>query len=133
LIPDFQEDGYLPPGIHVAGFEELSERFGGPSEIRRVQTESIEWLIKIAWRAGALRLVINGSYATDVLEPNDVDCVLLVDDSFPKDQDAESELLAGVPFLEIQIVKEIGFALLVEEIFATDRSQNPKGLMEVLL
>lgn len=77
--------------------------------------------------------MINGSYTTDVLEPNDVDCVLLVDDSFPKDQDAESELLAGVPFLEVQIVKNVGFTLLIDDIFATDRSENPKGMMEVLL
>jgi len=133
LIPGFQDDGYLPPGIHVASFEELLEQFGGPSEIRRVQAESIGWLIEIARRAGALRLVINGSYTTDVLEPNDVDCVLLVDASFPKDQDAESELLAGVPFLEVQIVADVGFSLLVEDIFATDRSENPKGMIEVLL
>ena len=63
---------------------------GRQSEIRHVQTESIEWLIELAARAGAERLVINGSYVTDVLEPNDVDCVLLISDDFPKDADAEA-------------------------------------------
>jgi hypothetical protein len=66
----------------------MAERFGRESELRRVQMESIGWLYDAARRAGALRLVNNGTFATDVFEPNDVDCVLLIDESFPADSDA---------------------------------------------
>ena len=132
MIPDFQENGFLPPGVHPAPFAELASRFGRQSEIRRIQTESIEWLIELAARAGVQRLVINGSYVTDVLEPNDVDCVVLIGDGFPKDAAAEAELVDGLPFLEISLVTYDGFTLLVDTIFATDREQIPKGMVEVL-
>ncbi len=133
MIPELQDDGYLPPGVHSADLHEVCNRFGHQSEIRTIQAESVRWLVDIARRAGVLRLVINGSFVTDVLEPNDVDCVLLIGEDFPNDHDAESELLAGLPFLEIQIVKEKAFTLLVEKIFATDRVQRPKGMIEVPL
>ena len=45
--------------------------------------ESIRWLADLAKRAGVERLIINGSFVTDVPEPNDVDCVLLIGPGFP--------------------------------------------------
>ena len=84
-------------------------------------------------RAGIERLVINGSFVTDVIEPNDVDCVLLIDVIFRSDADAELELTAGLPFLQIDFVRDEGFRDLVERIYATDRDQIPKGMIEVIL
>jgi hypothetical protein len=78
-------------------------------------------------------LVINGSFLTEVLEPNDVDCALMIGPDFPSDADAESELLAGFPFLEVQMVREIAFRVLIESFFATDRFHRPKGTVEVML
>lgn len=39
MIPDFNEHGYLPPGIHRATPAEIEERFGRGSEIRRAQMQ----------------------------------------------------------------------------------------------
>jgi hypothetical protein len=78
LIPPFDERGYLPPGIHSATLDEIETRFGRESELRRVQFESLCWLVDLARRAGMARLVVNGSFVTDAYEPNDVDCVLLM-------------------------------------------------------
>jgi len=133
MIPDFRENGYLPPGLHPAPFGEVSERFRGQSEIRDVQMESVRWAVDLAKRAGVDRFVINGSFVTAEIEPNDVDCVLLITDSFPLDAQAEAELLDGLPFLEIQLVDQVGFDLLVDTIFATDRIGKSKGMIEVLL
>jgi hypothetical protein len=133
MIPDFDGRGYLPPGIHPATAEELIARFGTGSEIRRVQADSLIWMMETGRRAGVRRLIVNGSFVTDVDEPNDVDCVLLVDENFPEDRDAEAELLAGFPFLDLQVVDAEGFRLLVETIFATDRAGAPKGVVEVTL
>ena len=83
MIPPFQDRGYLPPGVHPAKLDEVEARFGRQTELRRVQMESIGWLVDLARRAGVTRLVINGSFVTDVPEPNDVDCVLLVGPGFP--------------------------------------------------
>ena len=55
MIPPFDEQGYLPPGIHSATLEELVSRFGCGSELRRVQAESLRWLVDAARRAGVLR------------------------------------------------------------------------------
>jgi hypothetical protein len=55
--------------------------------------ESLRWLVDLARRAGAQRIVVNGSLVTDKLEPNDVDCVLLIGPGFPSNAAAERELL----------------------------------------
>jgi len=73
------------------------------------------------------RLVLNGSFVTDVLEPNDVDCVLLIGAGFPRDAAAEAELLAGLPFLELSLVTQDFVDLLVDEFFAADRQSIGKG------
>jgi hypothetical protein len=76
MIPPFDEFGCLPPGIHPAKLDEIDARFGKQSELRRVQMESVRWMVDLAMRAGAERIVLNGSFVTDIIEPNDVDCVL---------------------------------------------------------
>lgn len=131
MIPPFNDDRYLPAGIHAATFDEIAERFGRDSELRQVQSESLRWLVELAWRAGARRIVVNGSFATDKLEPNDVDCVLLIDADFPRDAVAEAELLAGLPFVNLELVDDEAFRHFTERTFATDRNSVDKGMLEV--
>src|SRR6266581_446654 len=120
MIPEFNDDGYLPPGIHQATMEEIAARFGQESEIRQVQMESLRWLVDLARRAGVQRIVVNGSFVTDKLEPNDVDCVLLIGVDFPRDAAAEKELLTGLPFINLELVNVEGFQQFTERTFATD-------------
>ena len=47
-------------------------------------------------RGQVQRIVLNGSFVTNIMEPNDVDCVLLVSSDFPKDATAEDELIEGL-------------------------------------
>ena len=133
MIPKFNDSGYLPAGIHVASVAEIEERFGRESELRRAQMESLRWLIDLAKQAGVSRLILNGSFVTDIIEPNDVDCVLLDKQEYPKDENAEEELLEGLPFLEISILPQPDFEELVNEFFAMDRYGVPKGVVEVML
>lgn len=132
MIPPLNDRGYLPPGLHRATVEEISARFGREPELRRVQMESLRWLVELARRAGVQRIVVNGSFVTDKLEPNDVDCVLLVGPGFPRDQAAEAELLTGVPFINMELVDQGAFQQLTEKTFATDRDLAPKGMIEVM-
>jgi hypothetical protein len=132
MIPPFNDDGYLPPGIHPATLEEVAERFGSESELRRAQMESLRWLVDLAWRAGVLRIVVNGSFATDKLEPNDVDCALLIGPDYPRDPAADREILVGLPFINAELVLEEGFQEFTGEVFATDRNLIPKGMVEIL-
>ena len=81
---------------------------------------------------GPERIVLNGSFVTDRMEPNDVDCVLLTGQGFPKDAAAVAELRAGLPFLDIALVRRGRFDRLVNVFFATDLFEVPKGMVEVM-
>ncbi len=131
MIPDFNDDGYLPPGIHAATVDEISARFGQESELRQAQMESLQWLVDLARRSGVERIVVNGSFVTDKLEPNDVDCVLLIGPGFPRDEAAEAELLGGLPFINMELVDLDAFRQFTERTFASDRNLVPKGMLEV--
>jgi hypothetical protein len=95
--------------------------------------QSLGWLIEVARRAGVQRLIIDGSFVTDKLEPNDVDCALLVKEGFPLNAEAEAELQDGLPFLNLHTIEDEAFAWLVNLFFATDRQGIPKGVIEVVL
>jgi hypothetical protein len=133
MIPGFNENGYLPPGLHGASLDEVERRFGQQSELRRVQMQSVRWMVDAAIRAGVSRIVLNGSFVTDVVEPNDVDCILLIEAGFPKDAAAETELRTGFPFLDVQLAGADAFERLTGHFFATDRFMIPKGMIEVVL
>lgn len=132
MIPTFDETGCLPPGLHAATLREVEDRFGHQSELRRVQMESVRWMVDLAIRAGVQRIALNGSFVTDIMEPNDVDCVLLIGRGFPTDSAAEAELRAGLPFLDILLVRQRDFDRMVNVVFATDRFESPKGIVEVI-
>ena len=134
MIPHFDDSGCLPPGIHGATLAEIEQRFGITSELRRVQMESLRWMIDLAKRSGVQRVVLNGSFVTDIMEPNDVDCVLLVSPGKPKDVEAFRELRAGLPFVDAAIVRSANrFDEYVRGIFAKDRLGSAKGMIEVML
>ena len=132
MIPPFNESGSLPPGVHPAGLDDIEARFGRESELRRVQMESIRWMVDLAVRAGVQRIVLNGSFTTDIMEPNDVDCVLLVPPGRPRDVQAFRELRTGLPFVDAAVVRSVGrFDEYLRGIFGMDRFGTPKGVIEV--
>ncbi len=66
------------------------------------------------------------------MEPNDVDCVLLIGPDFPKDSAAEKELLEGLPFLDVSLADQADFDYFVDRFFALDRTRQEKGMIEVI-
>jgi hypothetical protein len=132
MIPPFNSSGFLPAGVHPATLTEVAERFGSSSELRRVQMDSVRWMIDLAVQAGAQRIVLNGSFVTDIIEPNDVDCVLLFARGQRRDKAAIKQLRNGLPFLSITLVGQRDFDDLVNRFFATDRRGFNKGMIEVI-
>ncbi len=65
--------------------------------------ESVRWMIELAVRAGVQRIVLNGSFVTDIIEPNDVDCVLLVAPAAIADKEAMNELEVIISYLDISL------------------------------
>lgn len=94
--------------------------------------ESLRRLVDLARRAGARRIIVNGSFVADAYEPNDVDCALLIGPDYPKDETADAELQQGLPFIQAELVPQADFDFLVHDPFATDRQNIPKGVIEVL-
>jgi hypothetical protein len=134
LIPPFDDNGYLPAGIHGATTEEVVERFGRGSEERESQAQSLLWLVPICRRAGIARLILNGSFVTHVSEPRDVDCIVVPGAAFVADSDATLALRIGLPYLSLQIVETAeDLDFYVNDLFATDRVGRSKGLVEVVL
>ena len=131
MIPPFDESGFLPPGVHPATLDEVQARFGRQSELRRVQMESDRWMVELAVRAGVQRIVLNGTFVTDIMEPNDVDCVLLFEPGMGN-RAARRELRKGLPFLDLVVVRKRAFDEYVHSVFAADRSGERKGMIEVL-
>jgi hypothetical protein len=132
MIPPFDELGFLPPGIYPATLNEIEARFGRSSELRRVQMDSVRWMVDLAIRANVERIILNGSFVTDIIEPNDVDCVLLFRPGKRVDAAAFKELRAGLPFLDIAIAGPSRFKQYIERLFASDRLGIPKGMIEVV-
>jgi hypothetical protein len=82
-LPAFNEEGDLPPGVYRASLSEVLERFGQGRTQRRVMAGRLDRLYTLAATTGHLaRFVIFGSFVTAKAEPNDVDVILLMEDSF---------------------------------------------------
>lgn len=94
--------------------------------------DSVRWIIDLARRAGIARIILNGSFVTDTIHPNDVDCVLLAEPPYPLDNSADLELDNGLPFLGISVVSRQAFDALALGFFASDRWRVPKGVVEVI-
>lgn len=82
-LPDLNNDGDLPPGLHRANLEEVAARFGAPSPKRRRLVERLRRIHGLATSTGKLaRFVVFGSFVTAKPEPNDVDVFLIMSDEF---------------------------------------------------
>lgn len=82
-LPSFLEDGDLPPGVYRATLSRTLERFGQGSAQRLAVAERLSRVHQLASSTGQVaRFVVFGSFVTSKTDPNDVDIVLLMEDSF---------------------------------------------------
>lgn len=82
-LPEFNEFGDLPEGSHPASLDEVAARFGSGSVQRQAVTDRLRRVHRLALATGHLdRLLVFGSYVSDVNEPNDVDVILVMRNDF---------------------------------------------------
>lgn len=82
-LPPFNDMGDLPPGVYRATLDVVVERFGAVEGKRGLCTQRLQHICLLAQRTGHLqRLILFGSYVTAKQEPNDVDVMLVMEDSF---------------------------------------------------
>ncbi|HKY03257.1 MAG TPA: hypothetical protein VJQ56_00105 [Blastocatellia bacterium] len=72
MIPEFDEQGLLPEGIHSATWEEVITHFGG-NERRRQLLSGLSEALGLLKSAGCRRVYIDGSFVTSKERPNDID------------------------------------------------------------
>jgi len=82
-LPEFNEVGDLPPGVHQATLNEVVGRFGAVHGQRSLCTRRLLHVYTLAQRTGYVqRFIIFGSYVTAKPYPNDVDVILVMDNAF---------------------------------------------------
>lgn len=82
-IPDFEQDGFLPIGIHDCTIEEISERFGRfqISDRRPSLNEGlISYFRELRDANIGKYLIVNGSFVTSKDNPSDIDVLLVLKD-----------------------------------------------------
>lgn len=72
MIPDFDDNGNLPPGIHVVSWEEFSNLFGKTVHRRRL-LQGLKAALDVLAIAGCRTVYIGGSFVTSKQVPNDFD------------------------------------------------------------
>ena len=72
MIPRFESSGELPPGIHLATWQEVTARFGW-NEHRRRLLDGLRRGIDALRLAGCATVYIDGSFVTAREMPNDFD------------------------------------------------------------
>jgi len=82
-LPPFNDEGDLPPGLYRAGLSEVLQRFGQGSLQRRAVAERLDRIYQLVSSTGQMaHFVVFGSFVTAKREPNDVDIVVLMEDTF---------------------------------------------------
>src|SRR5207253_2002023 len=82
-LPPFNDEGDLPPGVHRATLSGVLERFGQGTIQRRAVADRLNRIYQPVTSTGQLaRFVVFGSCVTAKAEPNDVDIVLIMEDTF---------------------------------------------------
>jgi predicted nucleotidyltransferase len=82
-LPAFNEDGDLPPGVHGATLSEVLARFGQRAVQRCAVADRLNRLYQLVTSTGQVaRVVVFGSFITAKAEPNDINILLLMEDTF---------------------------------------------------
>jgi hypothetical protein len=72
-LPDFQPDGFLPPGLHAASLAVVDARFGIGSAARERQIGLVREVVAAARSYATIkRVLLWGSFVTSKTEPRDL-------------------------------------------------------------
>jgi hypothetical protein len=70
MIPQFTDEGLLPPGIHETDLEELEEKMCWSCK-RGELLEGLKEALELMASCGVVRVYLDGSFVTDKDRPND--------------------------------------------------------------
>lgn len=145
MIPAFQNNGNLPPGIHSSLWDELDKRYG-ISPYRLMLLKGLKTACVHLKFAGCQRLFLDGSFVTTKTIPGDYDALwdttgvdidklvraepLFFDFSNKRQKQKQKYLGEFFPAQQKEGITGKTFL----EFFQTDKdSGDPKGIIELLL
>ncbi len=111
-IPPIGVDGYLPEGVYICSEADVIFRFGSSSRHRRRLAIRVRRWIELGRQVGATRLLVDGSFVTAKVAPQDVDTVILLPQDFSRQLEQDHP-----PALELE---EMLLTRRPEEIFAAE-------------
>jgi hypothetical protein len=86
VLPELTDQGHLPPGVHLADWQEFQARFCGSSPRRIWLSGRLRALLELAATNGKLRRAfVWGGFVTAKPAPKDVDILLIMDEDFEVD------------------------------------------------
>lgn len=141
MIPEFDSNGNLPPGVHFCTWEEFVERFG-TTELRLRFIRGLKIAMEQLWKAGCRTIYINGSFVTSKEDPNDFDACWdseEVDMNYLRinaprllntfDRQAQKAKYKGEIFRSDELVGDLGVNSF--ELFQRDRDLKKKGIIAI--
>ena len=139
MIPPFQADGNLPPGIHDATWEEAAWRFGS-STYRASLLLGLLTALRSLSQAGCLKTYLDGSFVSDKEFPNDFDVAWETENvneallrpvflDFSNLRQSQKEAFGGEFFPADWQADRQGRTHL--EFFQADREGSPKGIVSI--
>jgi len=141
MIPEFDENGNLPPGVHFCDWQEFVERFG-TNNTRRRMIAGLQLAMTQLTAAGCRTIYINGSFVT--IKPNPQDFGACYDNetvdidylriNAPRllnhyDRAGQKAKYRGEIFPSQQAIGNYGINSF--ELFQRDRQQNVKGIIAI--
>lgn len=123
-LPEYNEHGLLPPGVHSCTLSELKARFGrfSTSSQRQELFAKLEQYVQEASSAKIVSaLLVDGSFVTATEAPNDIDLVAIL----AEDHDFTQELrpYQRNVLSNRWVRKQFGFDLLVARINSVEYAE----------
>jgi len=86
-LPELNDTGHLPPGLHDCVLGEVLDRFASPkSGVRRVQlgVKLQEFVRDVIATECVVEVIVDGSFVTADASPSDIDVLLVVRTGFDR-------------------------------------------------
>lgn len=140
MIPNFNEYGLLPEGIHKATIEEIEHKFGSGSAKRKELFIGFQELIQLLCKhkRSIKSFLLDGSFVTDKKLPGDYDCILVVKKDFNFDSPGAKMLKDAKKLFYAHnftcMEEDLDWYHRLINLFGHEKyTGRPKGLVEVIL
>lgn len=139
VIPPFQPDGNLPPGVYDATWQEAAERFGAGTHRTNLLRGLLAALRSLS-QAGCLKIYLDGSFVSSKEVPGDFDVAWETENvneallspvflEFSNLRQAQKQAFGGEFFPADWQADRQGRTYL--EFFQTDQEGTPKGIVAI--